>query len=63
MLEVKQGQQLLLGAYSSLQKEASKGKKIKIHTRCELVDVVTIDGRARGIITRDIVSGAFKVRS
>ena len=53
------GQQLLLGAYSSLQKEASKGK-VKIHTRCELVDVVTIDGRARGIVTRDIVTGEFK---
>ena len=39
------GQQLLLGAYSSLQKEVSKGK-IKVHTRCELVDVVTVDGRA-----------------
>ncbi len=53
------GQQLLLGAYSSLQKEASKGK-VNIHTRCELVDVVVIDGRARGIVTRDIVSGEFK---
>ena len=53
------GQQLLLGAYSSLQKEASKGK-IKIHTRCELVDVVVVDGRARGIITRDIVTGKFE---
>ncbi len=53
------GQQLLLGAYSSLQKEASKGK-INIHTRCELVDVVVVDGRARGIITRDIVTGEFK---
>ena len=52
------GQQLLLGAYSSLQKEVSKGK-IKVHTRCELVDVVTIDGRARGIVTRDIVTGEF----
>lgn len=52
------GQQLLLGAYSSLQKEVSKGK-IKVHTRCELVDVVTVDGRARGIITRDIVTGEF----
>jgi succinate dehydrogenase / fumarate reductase flavoprotein subunit len=53
------GQQLLLGAYSSLQKEVSKGK-VKVHTRCELVDVVTIDGRARGIITRDIVTGEFQ---
>ena len=50
------GQQLLLGAYSALSKEAAKGK-VKIHTRCELVDVVVIDGRARGIITRDLVTG------
>ena len=53
------GQQLLLGAYSSLQKEVAKGK-INVHTRCELVDVVIIDGRARGIITRDIVTGELK---
>jgi len=52
------GQQLLLGAYSSLMKEASK-EKIKIHTRVELVDIVIIDGRARGIITRNIVTGEF----
>ena len=56
------GQQLLLGAYSSLQKEASKGK-IKIHVRCELIDVVVIDGRARGIITRDVVTGELKKHS
>ncbi len=50
------GQQLLLGAYGALQKEIAKGS-VKMHTRCELVDVVVIDGRARGIITRNLVTG------
>lgn len=52
------GQQLLLGAYSSMMKEVSKGK-IKSHTREEMVDLVVIDGKARGIITRDIITGEF----
>jgi succinate dehydrogenase / fumarate reductase flavoprotein subunit len=52
------GQQLLLGAYSSMMKEVSKGK-IKSHTREEMVDLVVIDGKTRGIITRDIVTGEF----
>jgi succinate dehydrogenase / fumarate reductase flavoprotein subunit len=42
-----------------LQKEISKGS-VKMHTRCELIDVVTIDGRARGIITRNLVSGEIE---
>jgi succinate dehydrogenase / fumarate reductase flavoprotein subunit len=53
------GQQLLLGAYSSLMKEAASGR-IKIHKRKEMVDLVTVDGRARGIITRDLVTGEFQ---
>ncbi len=53
------GQQLLLGAYSSLMKEAASGH-VKIHTRKEMVDLVVIDGRARGIITRDLVTGEFQ---
>ena len=52
------GQQLLLGAYSSMMKETAK-KNITVHTREEMVDLVTIDGKARGIITRNIVSGEF----
>lgn len=52
------GQQLLLGAYSSMMKETSKGK-IKVHTREEMVDLVVVDGRTRGIITRNIVTGEF----
>lgn len=52
------GQQLLLGAYSAMMKETSKGK-IKVHTREEMVDLVKVDGHARGIITRNIVTGEF----
>ena len=52
------GQQLLLGAYSAMMKEAGKGK-VKIHTREEMVDLVIIEGRAQGIITRHIISGEF----
>jgi succinate dehydrogenase / fumarate reductase flavoprotein subunit len=52
------GQQLLLGAYSAMMKETAK-KKIKVHTREEMVDLVTVDGKARGIITRNIVTGEF----
>ncbi len=50
------GQQLLLGAYGALSKEI-KNKTVKMHTRCEVVDVVVIDGQARGIISRNLVSG------
>tara|TARA_S200000501_G_scaffold135798_1_gene128461 strand:- start:1230 stop:3434 length:2205 start_codon:yes stop_codon:yes gene_type:complete len=52
------GQQLLLGAYGALQKEIAKGS-VKMHTRCELIDIVVVDGRARGIITRNLVDGTI----
>ncbi|MBB6459825.1 fumarate reductase/succinate dehydrogenase flavoprotein subunit [Flammeovirga kamogawensis] len=50
------GQQLLLGAYSALSKMVASGK-VKMHTRKEMLDVVTIDGAAKGIVTRDLVTG------
>ncbi|MDP1914936.1 MAG: fumarate reductase/succinate dehydrogenase flavoprotein subunit [Myxococcales bacterium] len=50
------GQQLLLGAYQALMKQVHTGA-VKLHTRHEMLDVVVIDGHARGIITRDLVSG------
>jgi succinate dehydrogenase / fumarate reductase flavoprotein subunit len=50
------GQQLLLGAYSSLMKEVNNGT-VELYTRTEMEDVVIIDGRARGIIAKDLVSG------
>lgn len=53
------GQQLLLGAYSALSKEIGK-KTVKMHNRKEMLDVVLIDGYARGIITRDLISGKIE---
>ena len=50
------GQQLLIGAYSALSRQISAGK-VKMHTRTEMLDVVVIDGKAKGIVVRDLVSG------
>lgn len=53
------GQQLLLGAYSALERQVALGN-VKQYTRHEMLDVVTIDGKARGIIARDLVSGKLE---
>ncbi|PIE02458.1 MAG: succinate dehydrogenase flavoprotein subunit [Acidobacteria bacterium] len=53
------GQQLLLGAYSALMKEVGKGK-VKLHTRREMVDLVVVNGHARGIIVRNLVTGELE---
>jgi len=53
------GQQLLLGAYSALMRQVGAGT-VELYPRHEMVDVVLIDGKARGIITRDIVSGEYQ---
>ena len=53
------GQQLLLGAYGALSREIARGT-VKLHTRCEMMDLVVVDGRARGIITRDLVTGRLQ---
>ena len=50
------GQQLLLGAYSALMRQVEAGM-VKIHTRSEMLDVVVKDGRAVGVVVRDLVSG------
>ncbi|WP_329905230.1 fumarate reductase/succinate dehydrogenase flavoprotein subunit [Porphyromonas pogonae] len=50
------GQQLLLGAYSALSRQVGKGA-VKLFTRHEMLDLVMIDGRARGIIARNLVTG------
>ena len=50
------GQQLLLGAYSALSRQVGKGA-VKLYSRYEMLDVVVIDGRARGIIARNLVTG------
>src|ERR1044072_3125753 len=51
------GQQLLLGAYQAMMRQVAIGK-VKLHTRTEMLDVVVEDGVARGIVTRDLLSGA-----
>lgn len=56
------GQQLLLGAYSALNRQIANGK-VKMYTRSEMLDVVLVDGKARGIITRDLVTGKIESHS
>jgi succinate dehydrogenase / fumarate reductase flavoprotein subunit len=53
------GQQLLLGAYSALNRQIAAGG-VHMHARTEMLDVVTVDGRARGIVTRDLVTGEIR---
>ena len=53
------GQQLLLGAYSALSRQVKKGT-VKLYTRYEMLDLVVIDGRARGIIARNLVTGEIE---
>ena len=50
------GQQLLLGAYSAMNRQIGRGK-IKMYNRHEMLDLVKVDGKARGIITRNLVTG------
>ncbi len=53
------GQQLLLGAYSALSRQVGKGT-VKMYSRHEMMDVVLVDGRARGIIARNLITGAIE---
>lgn len=53
------GQQLLLGAYSALSRQIGKGT-VKMYSRYEMLDVVVIEGRARGIIARNLVTGRIE---
>lgn len=53
------GQQLLLGAYQALERQVALGN-VKQYTRHEMVELVNIDGEARGIITRNLVTGAIE---
>ena len=50
------GQQLLLGAYQALERQIDAGT-VKMYPRTEMLDLIVIDGRARGIVTRDLVTG------
>ncbi len=56
------GQQLLLGAYSAMNRQIGKGK-IQMFSRHEMLDVVKVDGKARGIIARDLVTGKIERHS
>lgn len=53
------GQQLLIGAYSALSRQIAKGS-VTMHTRTEMLDVVLVDGKAAGIVTRNLVSGEIE---
>lgn len=56
------GQQLLLGAYSALNRQIANGK-VKMYNRTEMLDVVLVDGKARGIVTRDMITGKIESHS
>lgn len=56
------GQQLLLGAYSAMNRQINRGK-IKSYTRHEMMDLVKVDGKARGIIARNLVTGEIERHS
>ena len=56
------GQQLLLGAYSAMNRQIARGK-ITMHNRHEMLDVVKVDGKARGIIARNLITGEIERHS
>jgi succinate dehydrogenase / fumarate reductase flavoprotein subunit len=53
------GQQLLLGAYSALNRQVKAGK-VKLHTRREMLDLVTVDGVAKGVVARNLITGEIE---
>ena len=53
------GQQLLIGAYQALERQVKAGT-VHMHTRHEMIELITVDGVARGIVTRDMVTGEIK---
>ena len=56
------GQQLLLGAYSALSRQIAKGK-VKMYDRTEMLDLVMVDGKARGIVARNLITGEIESHS
>jgi succinate dehydrogenase / fumarate reductase flavoprotein subunit len=56
------GQQLLLGAYSALNRQIHEGK-VKMYTRTEMLDVVVVDGEAKGIVTRNLKTGEIETHA
>ncbi|MGO4958038.1 fumarate reductase/succinate dehydrogenase flavoprotein subunit [Luteococcus sp. Sow4_B9] len=53
------GQQLLIGAYQALERQVAAGT-VKMHTRHEMIELITVDGVAKGIVTRDMVTGKIE---
>src|SRR5690606_7171005 len=53
------GQQLLLGAYQALARQVAAGT-VKMHTRTEMLELIIVDGRARGIVTRNLSTGEIR---
>ena len=53
------GQQLLLGAYQALERQIGAGQ-VEMHPRTEMLDLIVIDGKARGIVTRDLITGRIE---
>ncbi|KYF52955.1 succinate dehydrogenase [Sorangium cellulosum] len=53
------GQQLLLGAYQALERQIGLGK-VKMYPRTEMIDLIVVDGKARGLITRNLITGALE---
>lgn len=56
------GQQLLLGAYSALNRQIHEGK-VKMYNRHEMLELVVVDGKAQGVVTRDLVSGKLETHA
>ncbi len=56
------GQQLLLGAYQALERQV-EAKKVTLHTRSEMLDLVVVEGHAKGIVVRDMVSGKISTHA
>jgi len=56
------GQQLLLGAYQALERQIGAGN-VEMHTRHEMLDLIVVDGRARGIVVRDMVTGEIETHT
>src|ERR1700720_2486854 len=53
------GQQLLLGAYQALEEQIAAGS-VNMHTRSEMLDLVVVNGKARGVVTRDLLTGTIE---
>ncbi len=56
------GQQLLLGAYQALERQVGRGQ-VRLHPRTEMLDLIVVGGRARGIVVRDLVTGELRAHT